>query len=58
MFSEIFSISATSCNLVIRETYQHYVLAIEVKHIARKRCSVSTETLNWCFSLWCSSLFQ
>ena len=35
MYSRIFSISGTSCSLVIRWTYQHYILAIKVKNSAK-----------------------
>jgi len=35
MFSEIFSISAISCSLVIRWCYQHLILAVEVKNSAK-----------------------
>jgi len=35
MFSEIFSISAISCSLVIRWAYQHQILAVEVKNSAK-----------------------
>jgi len=32
MFGGIFSISATSCSLVIRWAYQYEILAVEVKN--------------------------
>jgi len=32
MFSRIFSISATSCSLVIRWFYQYYILAVDMKN--------------------------
>jgi len=32
MFGGIFSISATSCNLVIRWVYQYYISAVDMKN--------------------------
>jgi len=34
MSSRVFSITAISCSPVIRWTYQHYVLVVEVKNFA------------------------
>jgi len=41
MFRAIFSISATSCSVVIRWVYLHLILAVEVNNSAKVGCSVS-----------------
>ena len=35
MFNGIFSISATSCSLVIRWAYQYCILAVEMKNLEK-----------------------
>jgi len=35
MLSGIFSISATSCSLVIRWAYQYYILEVEMKNLGK-----------------------